>query len=136
MGEAQKKVGSTVDPIELLLEEVEGGHMDNYLIHLCSWSDVVKNDIRKSLKREDGYINQTLHALLHGAIDRNGRYHYHTPKGTKENDDSFSPHYVRVQCLLSEWLCIYRAVAIYIDAHHEFSGNEDGADLSDFEFIE
>ena len=125
-----------IDPIELLLEEIDGNLMDNYLIHLCSWSDVVKNDIRKDLKRDDVYINTTLHALLQGAIDRNGRYHYHTPKGADETEDAFSPHYVRVQCLLSEWLCIYRAVAIYIDAQREFSGTASQDDFEEFAFID
>lgn len=136
MGQAQESTSRLIDPIELLLEELDGGLMDNYLIHLCTWSDVVKNDIRKALKRDDDYINKTLHALLRGAIDRNGRYHYHTPKEAGENDHAFSPHYVRVQCLLSEWLCIYRAVAIYTDAQHEFEESAGKGDFEEFEFID
>ena len=131
MSEVDKKVKELIDPIELLLEEIDGGYMDNYIVHLCSWSDVVKNDLREALNRHNESINKALHKLLTGAVDGNGRYSYDIPKGAQDKAEAFSGQYVRVQCLLSEWLCIYRAVAIYIDAQREFEGQ---VDLENFKF--
>ena len=119
------------DPIESVLNNLEGAHLDGHIIHLCTWSDVVKNDLRKALDRDDSFINKTLEALINGALDQNGRYHYKSGEGIEDDKEQFSANYVRVQCLLSEWLCIYRAVNVYLDATHY---RDDEIDLDNFSF--
>lgn len=120
-----------IDPIERVLNENDGIHLDDHLIHLCTWSDVVKNDLRKSLKRDDVFINRTLRTLIDGALDRNGRYLYQLSDTPQDQEEVFSARYVRVQCLLAEWLCVYRAVSVYIDAS---IGRQENIDLDNFEF--
>ena len=119
------------DPIESVLNKLEGARLDGHIIHLCTWSDVVKNDLRKTLDRDDAFINKTLAALISGALDQNGRYHYKSSDSAEDTKEQFSGNYVRVQCLLSEWLCIYRAVNVYLDATHY---KDDAIDLENFSF--
>ena len=120
-----------IDPIEEALNKLEGAYLDGHIIHLCTWSDVVKNDLRKALDRDDAFINKTLAAIIDGALDQNGRYHYKSSDSAEDSKEQFSANYVRVQCLLSEWLCIYRAVNVYLDATHY---KDDAIDLENFTF--
>lgn len=122
---------SMTDPVESVLNEYEGVHLDDHLVQLCTWSDVVKNDLRKTLKRDDAFVNKTLHALIEGALDRNGRYHYQSSNGEEDQLEQFSASYVRVQCLLAEWLCVYRAVKVYLDGKIE---RDEEPDLENFVF--
>lgn len=119
------------DPIESVLDKLEGAHLDGHIIHLCTWSDVVKNDLRKVLDRNDEFINKMLAALIEGALDQNGRYHYKLSESAEDDIEQFSASYVRVQCLLSEWICIYRAVNVYLDASHY---RDEEIDLDNFSF--
>lgn len=119
------------DPIESVLEKHDGVHLDSHIIHLCTWSDVVKNDLRKVLGRDDEFINTTLHTLIGGALDGNGRYHYQSHPNEPDSKEMFSANYVRTQCLLAEWLCIYRAVNVYLDATWY---RDDEIDLDNFAF--
>lgn len=105
------------DPIERLLEENEGHSLDNFLIHLCSWSDVVKNDLRKALGKDNQTINRTLTRLLDGAIDVMGRYQYQAKPSEAAAGTTYSAQYVQIQCLLSEWLCVYRAISVYLETN-------------------
>lgn len=119
------------DPIESVLDEYEGVHLDDHLVQLCTWSDVVKNDLRKILNRDDAFINKTLHVLIGGALDRNGRYHYQSGDAEQDQLEQFSANYVRVQCLLAEWLCIFRAVKVYLDGKID---RDEELDLDNFVF--
>lgn len=119
------------DPIESVLDKLNGAHLDGHIIHLCTWSDVVKNDLRKTLDRDDEFINKTLSALINGALDQNGRYHYKSSQNPEDDKEQFSASYVRVQCLLSEWLCIYRAVNVYLDSAYY---RDEEIDLDNFSF--
>lgn len=114
-----------IDPIESVLDEYDGVHLDDHLVQLCTWSDVIKNDLRKILKRDDAFINKTLDTLIKGALDRNGRYHYQSSDNEQDHLEQFSANYVRVQCLLAEWLCVYRAVKVYLDGKIERDGEVD-----------
>lgn len=115
------------DPIESVLDGLNGVRLDDHIVHLCSWSDVVKNDLRKALDRDDDYINKTLTTLIKGALDSNGRYHHRSAEGDEKA--GYSANYVRVQCLLAEWLCIYRAVKVYLDGSNK---SDDEVDLDNF----
>jgi hypothetical protein len=115
------------DPFEALLDEKEGGRLDGHLIHLATWSDVIRTDLRKALGREDSFLNQTLNALLDSGLGHKGRYVFKLHGREVEGQESYSANYVRVQCLLAEWITVYRSAAVYVDSHRDFS-NPDGPD--------
>ncbi len=62
------------DPIVTLIAEIGGlGSVDDFIAHICTLSDVVKNDMKRALEWDEAVINNKLHTLIKGSLDKNGR---------------------------------------------------------------
>ncbi len=103
------------DPIMDLIEEyIDVAMADNFGPHQISLSDVVKNDMKRNLDWNDDTINAKLWGIINSGLDKNGRYR-ERPLEVAEDDPhkKFSSPYVEAQCLLTEWLAIYRALRVH-----------------------
>lgn len=108
-----------IDPIMELLESSCGVDLgDNFVAHLVSLSDVVKNDMRKFLEWDESVIHLKLHEIVTSGLDRNGRYRERPLEVAGEEHQKFSVLYIDSQCLLTEWLAIYRTLRVYIHIHN------------------
>ncbi len=106
------------DPIVDLLESDCGVDLgDDFVSHLVSLSDVVKNDMRKFLEWEESVIHLKLNEIVSTGLDRNGRYRERPLETTGEENQKFSVPYIDAQCLLTEWLAIYRTLRVFIHFH-------------------
>lgn len=102
------------DPIFDLLEEFGGiDIVDDYLTHLISLSDIVKNDMRKFHEWDDATVHAKLWSIINDGLDKNGRYRERSVEKSAEKTQKFSSAYVDTQCLLTEWLNIYRVMRPY-----------------------
>ncbi len=71
------------DPIIALLEDNGGMETaDDFIIHLASLSDVVKNDMRKLLDWDESVIDAKLCDIVAARLDKNGRYRERRGHGT------------------------------------------------------
>ena len=103
------------DPIVALIEELGGlDHVDGFIAHIISLSDVVKNDMKRNLEWDEVVINHKLHSLIQGSLDRNGRYRERPIETMAHAGEKFSNTYVESQCLLTEWVSIYRTLRVYL----------------------
>ncbi len=103
------------DPIIALLEDNGGMDLaDDFIIHLVSLSDVVKNDMLKHLEWDQTTIHAKLCDIVATRLDKNGRYRERPLEIASEPGDKFSLIYIESQCLLTEWLAIYRALRVYL----------------------
>ena len=107
------------DPIIDLLESECGVDLsDNFVSHLASLSDVVKNDMRKFLEWDESVIHLKLHEIVASGLDKNGRYRERPLEVAGGGSQKFSVPYIDAQCLLTEWLAIYRTLRVYIHIHN------------------
>ena len=103
------------DPIIALLEDDSGMELaDDFISHLISLSDVVKNDMRKLLDWDESVIDSKLCDIVAARLDKNGRYRERPLEASGEPGEKFSKTYIDSQCLLTEWLAIYRALRVYL----------------------
>lgn len=108
-----------IDPIIELLESNCGVDLgDDFVAHLVSLSDVVKNDMRKFLKWDESVIDLKLHEIVTSGLDRNGRYRERPLEVAGDEHQKFSVPYIDSQCLLTEWLSIYRTLRVFIHIHN------------------
>ena len=115
MSDSSRPASAIADPImDLIVEYSDVALADNFIPHQISLSDVVKNDMKRQLGWDDNTINVKLWGLIKSGLDRNGRYR-ERPVETAESDPhkKYSATYVDSQCLLTEWLAIYRSIRIY-----------------------
>tara|TARA_R110000787_G_scaffold8810_2_gene30235 strand:- start:54 stop:410 length:357 start_codon:yes stop_codon:yes gene_type:complete len=104
----------SADPIIELIESAGGvAALDDFVTHLVSLSDVVKNDMRKKLDWDDNTVHSKLWGIIKSGLDKNGRYRERPIELTAEPHQKFSRSYIDTQCLLTEWLNIYRALRAY-----------------------
>lgn len=102
------------DPIFDLLEEFGGiDIVDDYLTHLISLSDIVKNDMRKIHDWDDATVHVKLWSIINEGLDKNGRYRERPVEKSAEPHLKYSTSYIDTQCLLTEWLNIYRVMRPY-----------------------
>jgi hypothetical protein len=102
------------DPIIDLIEDYGGvAIIDDFVTHLISLSDVVKNDMRKNLDWDHDTVHSKLWALIESGLDRNGRYRQRPLESLGDRGKKYSPSYIESQCLLTEWLNIYRTIRAY-----------------------
>lgn len=114
-----KEIPAFVDPILELLESSCGVDLGNdFVSHLVSLSDVVKNDVKKFLEWDESVIHLKLHEIVTSGLDRNGRYRERPLEVAGEEHQKFSVPYIDAQCLLTEWLSIYRTLRVYIHIHN------------------
>ncbi len=107
------------DPIIELLESNCGVDLgDNFVSHLVSLSDVVNNDMRKFLEWDESVIHLKLHEIVTTGLDRNGRYRERPLEVAGDEHQKFSVPYIDAQCLLTEWLSIYRTLRVFIHIHN------------------
>ncbi len=107
------------DPIIELLESGCGIDLaDDFVSHLISLSDVVKNDMKKFLDWDESVVHLKLHEIVTSGLDKNGRYRERTLEAASDEDMKFSTPYIEAQCLLTEWLSIYRTLRVYIHIHN------------------
>ena len=105
---------NSADPIIELIEKSCGiAEIDDFAAHMISLSDVVKNDMRKTLDWDDHTVHSKLRAIIDSGLDRNGRYRERPLEQTADRFQKFSRPYIDTQCLLTEWLNIYRALRAY-----------------------
>jgi len=104
------------DPLTSIIGlALERGHFDDHLAQFASLSDVVKNDLKQTMGWNDEQTNNTLHILIDTCTDTISRYRYRPPANAYEEDKRFSSDYVAAQCLLTEWLTLYRVIQTYVD---------------------
>ena len=102
------------DPVLEFINDAGGlDPSDDFLMHMISLTDVVKNDMKKALSWSEAVINQRLHALIEIGLDDNFRYRIRPDGKNKNPDRKFSFLYTEAQCLLTEWLGLYRMIRIY-----------------------
>lgn len=102
------------DPIIDLIEEYGGAAvLDDFVTHMISLSDVVKNDMRQNLDWDPDTVHSKLWALIKGGLDKNGRYRDRPVEKSADKTQKFSRTYIDSQCLLTEWLNIYRTIRAY-----------------------
>ena len=107
---------ASTDPILRLIDgddRLEGG--DDFLYHMMSLSDVVKNDMKATLAWSEDIINQRLQSLIRIGLDENFRYRIRPSEKDKLPAEKLSLRYVEAQCLLTEWLAIYRVIRTYVE---------------------
>ena len=103
------------DPIIDLIEDYGGVDViDDFLTHMISLSDVVKNDMRHTLDWDDDTVHSKLWGIIKAGLDRNGRYRNRPLESAGDRGRKFSISYIDSQCLLTEWLSIYRAIRAYL----------------------
>ena len=108
-----------IDPIMELLESNCGIDLgDDFVAHLVSLSDVVKNDMKKFLQWDESVIDLKLHEIVTTGLDRNGRYRERPLEVAGDEHQKFSVPYIDSQCLLTEWLSIYRTLRVFIHIHN------------------
>jgi hypothetical protein len=102
------------DPMVQLLEGLgDPKHLDDYIIHLASLSDNIKNDMRAALQWDEAVIARKLCDAVAHQLDSNGRYRERPIEDTAPDGEKFSKSYVESQCLLTEWLVVYQALRAY-----------------------
>ena len=108
------------DPIIQLLGDMgdpeqpdDPGQPDDYIAHLVSLSDIIKTDMRKAMDWNAAVINRKLCDAVSRRLDHNGRYRKRPIETTAAAGEKFSQRYVESQCLLTEWLAVYRALRAY-----------------------
>ena len=108
-----------IDPIIEPLESNCGVDLgDDFVSHLVSLSDVVDNDMKKFLEWDESVIHLKLHEIVASGLDRNGRYRERPLEDTGEEHQKISVPYIDSQCLLTEWLSIYRTLRVFIHIHN------------------
>ena len=102
------------DPIIDLIDEYGGASvLDDFITHMISLSDVVKNDMSKNLEWDHNTVHSKLWAVLNSGLDKNGRYRDRPLENSGERGKKFSSAYIDSQFLLTEWLNIYRTIRAY-----------------------
>ena len=102
------------DPIIDLIDEYGGvSILDDFVTHMISLSDVVKNDMSKNLEWDHNTVHSKLWSLINSGLDKNGRYRDSPLENLGEQNKKFSSSYIESQCLLTEWLIIYRTIRAY-----------------------
>jgi len=114
MNGEKKVTRELADPIIDLIDEYGGASViDDFITHMISLSDVVKNDMRKNLNWDPNTVHSKLWALIRNGLDKNGRYRDRPLENSGDQNKKFSPAYTESQCLLTEWLNIYRTIRAY-----------------------
>jgi len=115
MSDPQRTASAIADPIiDLIAEYSDVALTNNFVPHQISLSDVIKNDMKRQLDWDDDTINIKLWGIIKSGLDKNGRYR-ERPVEAAESDRhrKYSATYVDSQCLLTEWLAIYRSIRVY-----------------------
>lgn len=114
MNDEKKSSPELADPIIDLIEDPEGtAILDDFVTHMISLSDVVKNDMRRNLDWDENTVHSKLWAIIQGGLDKNGRYTDRPLEHAGDRTKKYSPAYIESQCLLTEWLNIYRTLRAY-----------------------
>lgn len=104
-----------IDPVLQFINDSDGmDPSDDFLIHMITLTDVVKNDMKKTLNWDEVVINNRLHKLIETGLDVNYRYRINTSEKNAGAGKMFPLRYTEAQCLLTEWLGLYRTIRIYI----------------------
>lgn len=104
-----------IDPVLQFINDSDGMDPgDDFLIHMITLTDVVKNDMKKTLNWDEVVINNRLHKLIETGLDVNYRYRINTGEKSAGSSKMFPLRYTEAQCLLTEWLGLYRTIRIYI----------------------
>ncbi len=104
-----------VDPILEIIGDSGGiDPGDDFLMHMISLTDVVKNDMKKTLNLGEDVINEKLTTLIETSLDDNQRYKVKPGKMNINGDKMYPLRYTQAQCLLTEWLGLYRMIRVYL----------------------
>ncbi len=105
-------------PVDPILEIIgtSGGidPGDDFLMHMISLTDVVKNDMKKTWNLGEDVINEKLTTLIETSLDDNQRYKVKPGKMNINGDRMYPLRYTQAQCLLTEWLGLYRMIRVYL----------------------
>jgi len=115
MNDNKQPAAGIPDPILDMIEK-NGGMVlaDDFVTHQVSLSDVVKNDMKRNLDWDENTVHSKLWGIINSGLDRNGRYRERPIEVTAgDPHKKYSAAYVEAQCLLTEWLAIYRALRIH-----------------------
>ena len=87
---------------------------DDFLMHMISLTDVVKNDMKKSWDLDEDSINERLTTLIKTSLDNNQRYKVKSSEKSINGERTYPLHYTHAQCLLTEWIGLYRMIRVYL----------------------
>jgi hypothetical protein len=108
---------SPVDPILEFLGETGGiDPSDDFLMHMISLTDVVKNDMKKSWDLDEDTINERLTRLIETSLDHNQRYKVKPGRTNTDGGKRYPLRYTQAQCLVTEWIGLYRVIRVYLSA--------------------
>ncbi len=106
---------SPVDPILEFIGDSGGlDPGDDFLMHLISLTDVVKNDMKKSWNLDEDTINERLTMLIKTSLDDNQRYKVKPGRTNIDGGKRYPLRYTQAQCLFTEWIGLYRMIRIYL----------------------
>ncbi len=106
---------SAADPILEFISDSGGMDPgDDFLMHVISLTDVVKNDMKKTWSLGEDVINEKLTTLIETSLDDNQRYKVKPGKMNINGDRMYPLRYTQAQCLLTEWLGLYRMIRVYL----------------------
>ena len=106
---------SVTDPILEFISDSGGMDPgDDFLMHMISLTDVVKNDMKKSWDLDEDSINQRLNMLISSSLDDNQRYKVKSSEKNINGERTYPLRYTHAQCLLTEWIGLYRMIRVYL----------------------
>lgn len=115
MNDNKQESSAISDPILDLIEEFGDVMLtDPFVTHYISLSDVVRNDMMRNLDWDENTVNSKLWGIINSGLDKNGRYRERPLEVAADDPNKkYLPVYVETQCLLTEWLAIYRAFRVH-----------------------
>lgn len=115
MNDNKQQSAAISDPLIDLIEEYgDVALTDPFVTHHISLSDVVRNDMMRNLDWDQNTVNSKLWGIINSGLDKNGRYRERPLEMAAEDSHKKYPaSYVEAQCLLTEWLAIYRAFRVH-----------------------
>ncbi len=87
---------------------------DDFLMHMISLTDVVKNDMKKTLNVDEENINVRLNMVIETGLDENNRYTFRPSARNVNGNRKYPIGYIQAQCLVTEWLSLYRTIRVYL----------------------
>ena len=87
---------------------------DDFLMHMISLTDVVKNDMKKTLSVDEETINIRLNKVIETSLDENSRYTFRPSASNVKGNRRYPIVYIQAQCLVTEWLGLYRTIRVYL----------------------
>ena len=104
-----------VDPILEFIGDAGGiDPSDDFLMHMISLTDVVKNDMKKYWDMDEDTINERLTRLIKTKLDHNQRYKVQPGRTNIDGGKMYPLRYTQAQCLFTEWIGLYRMIRVYL----------------------